>query len=74
MNSKQQEADRVRMERALLRAGMDAKRALDEAFRATKYDERLRAWEALSGATCRARDMLWWYMSDYGLFSEGVDE
>lgn len=70
MNSKAQEADRVRMERALLGAGMDAKRALERAARVAPYDERLRAWEALADAASRANRALAWYMTEYGLLGE----
>lgn len=70
MNSKAQEADRVRMERALLGAGMDAKRALESTARVAPYDERLRAWEALADTASRARQALAWYMTEYGLMGE----
>lgn len=70
MGGKAQEADRVRMERALLGAGMDAKRALERAARVAPYDERLRAWEALATAASRAHQALAWYMTEYGLMGK----
>ena len=70
MNSKQQEADRVRMERALVSAGMDAKRALENTMRVTTYDERARAWGRLVKVANAAHQTLTGYMKDYGLVGE----
>lgn len=70
MNSKEQEANRVRMERALIGASMDAKRALERAARVAPYDERLRAWEELADTASRARRALTGYMTEYGLMGE----
>ena len=70
MNSKKQEADRVRMERALIGASMDAKRALEATMRVTTYDERARAWERLAKVANAAHQTLTGYMEDYGLAGE----
>lgn len=70
MNSKKQEADRVRMERALIGASMDAKRALEATMRVTTYDERARAWERLAKVATSAHGKLTWYMEHYGLVGE----
>ena len=74
MNSKKQEADRVRMERKLIAAGMDVKRELDNTMRATTYDERARAWFRLSQLAHAAHIALTGYMKEYGLDGEGVEE
>lgn len=70
MNSKRQEADRVRMERALVSAGMDAKQELELTMRVTTYDERARAWERLAKVANAAHQTLTGYMEDYGLAKE----
>lgn len=70
MNSKKQEADRVRMERALIGSSMDAKRALEATMHVTTYDERARAWERLAKVANAAHQTLTGYMEDYGLVGE----
>lgn len=70
MNSKQQEADRVRMERALVSASMDVKQELELTMRVTTYDERARAWERLAKVANAAHQTLTGYMEDYGLVKE----
>lgn len=70
MNSKKQEADRVRMERALIGSSIDAKRALEATMHVTTYDERARAWERLAKVANAAHGKLTWYMEHYGLVGE----
>lgn len=73
MNSKQQEADRVRMERAVCEAAADLRQATESAGRIAMYDERLAAWESACAAAKRAHDAMRGYMKEYGLAGE-VDE
>lgn len=70
MDSKTQEADRVRMEQAVAGHAQDARHAIEAAQGIAMYDERLWAWNRAMAAVQLARQEMVGYMEKYGLVGE----
>lgn len=73
MNARQQEADRLRMERALMAAEHDIDHAWPEAGVVTPLGERAAAWQWIADTAGDAHRAITDYMSAYGLLPEGVE-